>query len=699
MDANLQALPEALWISLVMDEATSTLFGATRAADYTDEEIHQYWVDLADDGGFFDLVKPRSTMPMIILGGKGSGKTHMMRYLSFALQQIRHAPDLSAGIAHEGYLGIYMRCSGLNSTRFRDKGQSEEVWASVFAYYMELWLGQLVLETFRQLFVAMDDLPVDEGRITSQIREFFDTSPDDFPKTLAGVRDYLRALQRELDLAVNNCVIDRTLNVRIRVTPGRLVFGLPRVLLGCLPSGHADLVVYLIDEFENLTGSQQKFVNTLLRERESPCSFKVGARLYGIRTYSTYCADEENKEGSEYERLPLDQRLRRDEKRYASFARRLVVKRLAARGVIGDPPTTDARMAEVLSRAFEQPSTEGVAVEATQFVIQKYQGRDRPYFKSLRQSLEQGLRGNVAPGVGSRSNIDRIVRALECSQVPLLEKLNCFSFYQAWSAQTNLLEAADSIGQACRDYLRDKDHKSSYHDRLLHFKSDLLAQLRRDCGQKQQYVGFHTLVDLSWGNPRHLLILLKHVLSWAAFKNEEPFCGKPISTAAQVAGVKEAADWFFRDARMTGRDGKLVHDAISRLGTLFRSVRYSDKPPECSVATFSFESSAVTAEAQRLMQLAEQWSLLVYVGGQRDRNSERIDAKLQVNRMLAPLWDIAISRRGVLPLSGDDVNAIFDPKHTTEFDTRLKVRVGRMNAPFRPQSGATQSTLPGLSDG
>ena len=58
-------------------------FSVTRAADFTDQQIYQYWVDLADSGGFFELVKPRSEMPMLILGGKGSGKTHIMRYLSF----------------------------------------------------------------------------------------------------------------------------------------------------------------------------------------------------------------------------------------------------------------------------------------------------------------------------------------------------------------------------------------------------------------------------------------------------------------------------------------------------------------------------------------------------------------------------------------------------------------------------------------
>lgn len=69
-------------------------FRLTRAADYSDEEILEYWVDLSDNGGFESMVQPTLEMPMLILGGKGSGKTHLMRYFSFPLQKLRHSIHL-----------------------------------------------------------------------------------------------------------------------------------------------------------------------------------------------------------------------------------------------------------------------------------------------------------------------------------------------------------------------------------------------------------------------------------------------------------------------------------------------------------------------------------------------------------------------------------------------------------------------------
>ena len=688
-----------------MEERFDNPFSATRAADFTDKQIHDYWVDLSSGGGFLEMINPRMELPMIILGSKGSGKTHVMRYLSFALQRLRYADNGIAGIRNEGYVGIYMRCDGLNSARFRGKGQSDEKWANVFAYYMELWLGQMVVDACYEALKGTQVIVEQAGSIAAAVKDLFDTPAETFPDSVEDLGNHLRTLHKDLDAAINNCAITGTLDISIRASSGKLVFGLPQVFAAHIPELSNTAFVYLIDEFENLTEPQQKLINTLIREKRNPSSFKIGARLYGLRTHSTFCADEEIKEGSEYERLPLDVRLRNQKKGYREFARRLVIRRLTTRRMLSNPPESDDEIKQFLESAFGTSDGDIVAKKETQFVIQKYSKKERPYFRALRLGLERGREGQVVPNISSREDIDTVIQHLSCYEFPLLEKLNCFILYQDWNSKRNLLESSIAIQQDCESYVSTRAKGTQYHDKLLHWRADLLAQLLRECDQKQRYVGFDTFVDLSWGNPRHLLILLKHVLLWAAFKGEKPFGGKPISEGAQIEGVKEAADWFFRDARIPGKDGKLVQDAINRLGTVFRSVRYSDKPSECSLSTFSCDPAAATAETRRLIALAEKWSLLVDVGVQPDRNSERIDRKLQINRMLAPRWDISSSRRGALVISGDDLNAVFDPAFTHKFEDRLKIRVGRMTAPFFA-AGSTrhkkrnegQSELPGMGN-
>jgi hypothetical protein len=55
-------------------------FSISKASDLSDQEIRDFWVD---EINFSDLIEPRSLKPKIIVGGKGSGKTHLMKHFSY----------------------------------------------------------------------------------------------------------------------------------------------------------------------------------------------------------------------------------------------------------------------------------------------------------------------------------------------------------------------------------------------------------------------------------------------------------------------------------------------------------------------------------------------------------------------------------------------------------------------------------------
>src|SRR5205823_11928323 len=176
---------------------------------------------------------------------------------------------------------------------------------------------------------------------------------------------------------------------------------------------------------------------------------------------------------------------------------------------------------------------------------------ERPYFQSLRRKLEKGRDQGLAPGVTTAGDIDAVLVPLACHNYPLLEKVNIFLLYKEWSDRNNLRDAAEGIARDCQQYLNAKvDRKARYSRALEHFKVDLVAQMLRECGQKQRYIGIETFIDMSVGLPRNLLILLKSVFAWAVYRGETPFIHResPISIESQQAGVAEAADWFFGDA-------------------------------------------------------------------------------------------------------------------------------------------------------
>lgn len=673
-------------------------FDITKATDFSDQQIHDYWVDIGKGSGFLHMIKPSSPMPMVILGGKGSGKTHLMRYFSFPLQKIRHQENILAGIKKEKYLGVYFRCGGLNASRFRGKGQGEEKWNDVFAYFMELWFSQLVLQLTHEVVSSTEEFVSNEQVICDDIVRLFDSWDLKRPQGLLDLIDAISILQKRVNTAVNNSSMTHELNISITATAGELTFGVPRVLSSRLLSLSDIRFVYLVDEFENITESQQKYINSLLRERKDPCTFKIGSRLYGIKTHSTFSAEEENKEGAEFELLYLDSTFRKNKERYGNFAERLCLQRLSKVNY----------SIKTVENCFEGFPQSRFALELSKYALREKGSRERPYFTALQKKLSEGYDLGIARGVNSKGDIEVIINNLRVPKIPLLEKVNIFLLYQDWYSGKNLFDSAQNIASACKQFIDSPLEESNHQDKLGHFKGDLLAQLLRDCNQKQLYLGFKTFIKMSNGLPRNLLVILKNVFKWSLFYGEEPFQHeRGISKEAQRSSVKESSEWFFyHEARMGGINGQYVRAGIDRLATLFREIRFSDKPSECSPLAFSTNYSDLSSGARDILDLATNWSLLIKIGaGQRERNSKRIDNKYQINSMLAPHWDLPVSRRGVLSLSTEEVNSIFDPHFSDRFEVLKSERIKRMNAPTfgkekkqKTPPSTSPNLLPGFGD-
>ncbi len=679
-----------------MVQAKTNPFNITQAKDFSDEEILKFWVDLTGpngNGGFDTIVKPRSVVPMLLLGGKGSGKTHLLRYYSFRSQAIRSSHDVLEGITQDGYIGIYVRMGGLNAQRFSGKGKADDYWARVFQYYLDLWLGQVLLNCIEEVCDSRPLPEETESALCAEVWELFTHTDGEVPSTLGGLCTYLSGLQKKLDRAVNDISSTRNIEVDVTANPGALIFGIPKVLAKWISNLEDCVFVYLLDELENITENQQKYVNTLIREKENPTTFKVGARLYGHRTYYTLSADEILVEGSEFEEVRLDDLLRNNE-HYEHFAMRLIARRLIEHSYFPPEFEQSPELGDRLVKSFEGSDKEDLEEAERDRVVSKFAERDRPYFARLRSQLSDAIDGRISPGLDDPEHIVEVISQLACREEPLLEKLNTFLFYRAWKDGDNSLSAAARIHSKCSAFIESGERVSDYDGVLNHFKSDLLAQLRKDCGLKQRYRGLKMMISMSWGVPRSLLVLLKRTFDRALFRDEDPFKSTPISIKSQEDGVRRATDWFYADAKIKGRYGTLARESIGRLATLFRSIRFSDKPSECSLVAFSTDLSEVTEEAQQVIKLCCDYSLLVMVGERQDRNSERIDKIYQLNRMIAPRWELPIFKRGDIALDGQAVSVIFDHQAMAAhggfdrfFDSRLAVMMAPHFGGRRPSLG------------
>ena len=656
-------------------------FGITKAVDLDNEQIEQLWVEMVIDDSRIkpEFDHPASPMPTYILGAKGSGKTHLMRHQSFELQKLRYktaGKTIADGLRDDGYLGLYVRCSGLHSNRFSGKRQTEEVWAQLFSFYFELWLAQHALRLLCEVLAGESEQVNQE--ITTRIIALLDKKPIKHIETLSDLSTYFSEQQKNLDYEINNCLITGVLNPDIILTAGNVIFGIPKIVADQIPFLKNVLFVYAIDEFENLTTAQQIHVNTIYREREPPSTFRIGARTYGIRTYGTNSAGEENIKDSEFTEIQLDSKLRELEGPYNAFCRSLVSKRL---NQLGGP---DAGQLEQYFTHFDA----GWRSKNWLDVVEQ-NSMERPHFKSLEQLASKHL---------VEVNFPDILNAFSRTNNPILEKLNILLFMQDWAKGRDLNSGIARISSEMNAFLNGEEGGERYKQALGHYSGDLSAQLLRDARKPQYYGGIDNFVRMSAGIPRALLTILRSVFEWASFADEHPFEGGKISLRSQQKGVLDASDWYFSNMRKAGPDGIVIQAAVERLANIFRINRFADKPVEISLCSFSVSEREVSEEARRVLGLAEARAFVHRIpGGQKERNSEDVTAKFQLSPMLAPRWDLPLSRRGVVTFSPEHFNAIFDAGRDEQYQLLLSEWRSKGNAPFRRASKPSGAQI-GLFD-
>ncbi|MDR1739863.1 MAG: hypothetical protein LBR45_03815 [Bacteroidales bacterium] len=640
-------------------------FDITKAVDFTDEQIVQYWVDISDEGGFKSLLKPTSVMPMIILGSKGSGKTHLMRYFSYELQKIKYKDDLKKGFEDDKFIGIYVRCSSFNSERFSNKGQIDEVWRSIYAYYWELWLTQISLNIIIDLQKNGIIEITNEKKLVENIIELLNKKPENTPNDLANLVSFFSHLQKEVDYEVENCIFndDKKLHIDILISPSTITYQLPQLIKKYVPFFKDKIFLYLIDELENISENQQRLIQTLIREKNTACTFRIGARLYGIKTYEALGSGEENKEGSEFEEVILDDFLRNN-KDYNEFIRKICEHRLNLNGICFPSPKR-------IDDFIDSFNIEDFVNK----IKDKKESQSKSYFYKLKDKLKKYRL--------SEKDTDNIISNLFSDDV-VVERTSVLLFYRDWKENKNLTQSSNEIKNSALEYLKNPIDKDNRHRKVLEkYKRDVIDMLARETREDVPYYGFEEFIKMSSGTPRNLLNILKHAYKWTHFnEDKEAFRSTNVNFEAQAKGIKDTIDWFFEDNRTPVRQEGKPFECVERLGKFLRELKYSDIPPECSINIFGLNLEELSNEARDIFNFLEQYSYIIKTEDRRDKNSNDKFRTYYINGIIAPHWELSLNKRGIVILSSKEAESIFNIEGSVDFETVLTAKRQKYYAPF-----------------
>jgi Ni,Fe-hydrogenase III component G len=664
-------------------------FSITKATDFSDSEINEYWVNVNNG---HNILNPNELLPKYILGGKGCGKTHLLRYFSYPLQKIRKN-SISAIINDDKYIGIYSVLDGITSSKFKGKGVDEEQWKSAFEYYFELYLCDILLNITKDIFAENISENYSEADFVKDISAKFyeNIIVEEEIQTIEAFLNELSIIRKKIDIEIVNAAFNRKLDItamKVLFSPGDLIFGIPALLNKNISSLKYVKFIYILDEYEKLFEWQKVFVNTLVWEKKQPCTFWIGARKYGYTTTQTK-TEEHIKPGSEFQPILLDEIFQGNDDLYKNFAKELYLNRLKK---YYSNDLTAEQIDKQFSTKLEKYSEDKIINE----LQKRYNGKEYRHLIELREKIKEGIGLKAIEDIANLdSNLETLVSDTENN--PLEQKYKIYLLYKEWAnwgtkkskvfedmtkSKVNINVVVDFVNQQYRAFKNGE--KTEFDNIKEKYKADLLAQLTHENNIKNTcYSGIDEFINLSWGNPRVFLLILKLIVEKSDLLGERPLDeGSIISLEAQYQGVFETAKWFYQDVEIVGDAGKNLYKSLNSLSNVFQIYRFSDKPTETSVCTFNFGIESISSCAKEYINIAKTHSLIVEVKDRKQRNSGREEMTYQLNRILAPLWNLPSSRRGVADFDTETIDAIFDPKKHKLFESKYKEIKSRFSAPL-----------------
>ncbi len=637
-------------------------FHETKASFFDIPEIIDNWVELGNSKFIDSVMIPNSSMPIRIFGGKGTGKTHILRFFSFQSQLLnaqKNGKTIVEQIQNDTYIGVYIEASSLEVNRFSGCGYSEEEWEKTFYYCFNLELIERVLKKLNQ----MDEL-VGVNYNFSNVAEYFFN--EEYLMSLKTIRDlylYIRKERKNIDLQIADLSTPgktTELNIKPLFKIENLFKEIVSEIVRTIPQLKNIKILYIIDEIENFSIKQQKYINTLVRHvgGSSNVSIRLAGRLYGKKTNDTLDAGQKLLENAEVKTIYLEKIL---EPNFDLFAKKLYERRieLATKGKIKVNFLETLQKRQVCNK------------NTLEKLKNKHNGKIRNSILKLRQYLKKYKNYNS-------EQIDFIVSNIICEDNWLAEKINIYLLFQDW--EKDLVEESVKIKDSYENYINDKIpniHKNAFEK----YGLDMQYQLFRNYGTSLSYSGYDNILKMSNNNPRIFLSILDNLFSTCSFNGMDLLTEKVIPCCIQDKALIKSSNWFWDNFTTEVKDAQVLK-ALIGLCEFFRSYRRADKPIEKNAIIFSYKESDLI-EIQYIIDIAIDNSLLIDKGRRKDRNTGEFKRNLRVHPMLSPEWELPVGGGGTVNLTKETLLGIFVNKDNKNIDKYFKENLQSVEIPFK----------------
>lgn len=622
-------------------EATR-IFSKNRAEDLG-SDVWEYFVIPLWYDRILDLTQTRK--PSVILGGRGCGKTMLLRFLSHNSTFSRKRTSIPFEAIQQ--IGLYWKVDTQFANAMHAREIPDHIWVSAFGHFAAIMLGIELLNSLESI-----------GRSSHESFEISDLDSIDFsslqnfdskiPISHIELKNYLESESVRFQTWINN--VD--LSAKPVFFPNPLFLNeICKCVKKHFANFHSAAFFIFIDEFENLRSYQKRIINTWLKHNEFPIIFNLASKKHGFDERQTL-SDETLSEVHDFRQHDLDEYLwdEKDKGVFYTFAAEILVHMLSVSKLI------DTEIDIEILRNPDQIEKRKTA-DYRHFITSKVQS----YFPDV---PEKDLAGYVfeEPALMKRLK-ERIKSALNYRGSSISES----KFLLDDQKQVSIVSPAliyrdrlpiEAILEQIEKHKNNEENKFSKEGGWIeNMFIDCLLQIYKPYSRTAPfYAGFKTFCHLSRGNLRHFLELCHKALHRAQIQNTT--ISFPLDPILQADGARQASANLLKEIRSFGKFGNQLHSFVLRLGSIFEFARHRSEKGASEVARFSIDrgEEKLSDEDIDFINEASKYSVLIEgKSTETQGGDERENYEYQLNPIYAPYFQISYRKKRRISLSTNDM--------------------------------------------
>jgi hypothetical protein len=615
------------------------LVSAAFSQNRAEELGHDVWNSFVVPPYFDQLMASHRTKPVVFIGGRGCGKTMLLRYLSHYSQfsTVRETIPESA----TKQVGLYWKVDTHFVQQLHSRGLPQETWSSAFAHILAIQIGKEILRALSTISASRFKELGDEILATWRCPEIkdFDSS---LPCSHEDLLKELESSERKFISWVNNV---KRIQEPIFLPGSQFI----TVLIDCvraLPCLSNSVFHIYIDEYENLREEQQRLINTALKHSTPKLVFNIAIKRNGIVTFSTI-GEENISCPDDYRRFDLDDEI---ESTFDCFAAEVFFFRLlSAEEIAWVPKIVDSKMLQSVDELSDRREA-------------KYREQLLAAIRGIFPGQSQAMiAANVMETPALRNWIKARVEWLlpEGSSITADNLLNVAIPEAAVILPALLARRRSRPKDIFEELKKLRDGEpNSFRSGPEWISNNLYAALLQVYTPNDRvcplYAGFDAFVLLSHGNLRHFLELCHRSLNRLVADSNDP--GPSVPETTQAACVKDASISFVREIKSFGIHGNRLHSFVNTLGGLFAKLlgRMALSEPEVSQFTIQGHESlqGLPADVDIFLREAVKWSVLFETRESKMKDSSAIPGfEWQLAPIYTPSFHISPRKKRKLELT------------------------------------------------